>query len=52
MKTSFNSSIAQGGYSSGVIVRFPIEIKNESGTHFAKVKIGKGGESFDISEKI
>lgn len=52
MKVSFTSSMAQGGYSSGAIVRFPIEIKNESGTHFAKVRIGKGGDSFDITEKI
>jgi hypothetical protein len=51
-KPSYTSNVATGGYSSGCIVRFPIEIKNESGVYFAKVKIGKGGEGFDISEKI
>jgi hypothetical protein len=52
MKTSFTSNMATGGFSSGTIVRFPIEINNEGGTYFAKVRIGKGGEGFDISEKI
>lgn len=52
IKPSYSSTIASGGYSSGTIVRFPIEIKNESGSCFAKVRIGKGGDGFDISEKI
>lgn len=52
IKPSYTSNIADGGYSSGCIVRFPIEIKNESGAYFAKVRIGKGGDGFDISEKI
>jgi hypothetical protein len=51
-KTSYTSNVANGGYSSGCIVRFPIEIQNESGSYFAKVRIGKGGDAFDISEKI
>jgi hypothetical protein len=51
-KPSYTSNIANGGYSSGCIVRFPIEIKNDSGSYFAKVRIGKGGGGFDISEKI
>jgi hypothetical protein len=52
IKTSFNSDIATGGYSSGTIVRFPIEIKNTSGNIFAQVWIGKGGNSFEITDKI
>ena len=52
IKPSYTSNIADGGYSSGCIVRFPIEIINESGAYFAKVRIGRGGDGFDISEKI
>ena len=52
IKSSYSSNTAMGGYSSGTIVRFPIEINNESGSHFARVRIGRGGEGFDISEKI
>lgn len=51
-KTSYTSRLARGGYSSGTIVRFPIEITNDSGSYFAKVRIGKGGQGFDITEKI
>ena len=51
-KPSYTSKVANGGFSSGSIVRFPIEIKNDSGSFFAKVRIGKGGDGFDISEKI
>ena len=52
IKSSYTSNIATGGYSSGVIVRFPIEINNESGFHFAKVRIGRGGDGFNIMDKI
>jgi hypothetical protein len=51
-KESYTSNKATGGYSSGCIVRFPIEIKNDAGNYFAKVRIGKGGNGFDISERI
>jgi hypothetical protein len=51
MKLSYDSKVALGGYSSGTIIRYPIEIKNTAGNIFAVVRIGKGGESFGIDEK-
>jgi hypothetical protein len=52
IKPSYNSTIATGGYSSGTIVRFPIEIKNLDEAFFASLRIGKGGEGFEISQEI
>lgn len=52
IKPSFQSTIATGGYSSGTIVRFPIEIKNGDQSFFALTRIGKGGEGFPISELV
>lgn len=39
---------ATGGYSSGAIIRFPLDI--DMNNHFAVIRIGKGGESFKLSE--
>lgn len=52
MKLSYDSRTALGGYSSGTIVRFPIEIKNNNGNVFALIRVGQGGESFSIEDKV
>jgi hypothetical protein len=52
IKLTYDSNSALGGYSSGTIVRFPIEIKNENGNIFAIINVGLGGESFDVNDKI
>jgi hypothetical protein len=52
IKLAYDSRIALGGYSSGTIVRFPIEIKNNNGNVFGLVRVGKGGDSFSIEDKV
>jgi hypothetical protein len=52
IKSDYNSTFANGGYSSGTIVRFPIEINNIGGNYFALIHVGEGGQSFNISERI
>lgn len=42
------SSFATGGYSSGTIVRFPLEIL--PGQNFVVLHLGSGGESFNLDE--
>jgi hypothetical protein len=43
----FNSSFATGGYSSGIILRFPIDINPQN--KFMVIRIGKGGPSYEMS---
>lgn len=40
------STFATGGYSSGIILRFPIELNTEN--KFAIIHVGKGGSSFEM----
>jgi hypothetical protein len=50
IKTDYESSIAFGGVSSGIIVRFPIDVNNEGETYLIQVRAGLGGKGFHIDE--
>jgi hypothetical protein len=52
IKLTYDSKVAYGGYSSGTIIRFPIEINNNQENHFALIRIGTGGDSFKIEDKV
>jgi hypothetical protein len=48
IKPSLTSNFATGGYSSGIILRFPIDF--DPTNKFLVVRLGTGGSSFDLSE--
>ena len=51
IKTDYESVIAFGGVSSGTIVRFPIDINNETENYMLECHVGLGGQSFSIDDK-